>query len=229
MSSGEDCDDAERTKIREELSCMSFEELQKLKEKLGTKVYNEAMFGKTRVKRKTFKRENKNRPREMSSKKPVSVFREVIPVKKTAPRDPRFDSLCGNFNEKAFKASYNFLSKYRSEELKQLREEFKSTSDSERKSQIKYLIQRMENQLREEELQKKKAAREEEEKAALIQARKEGHQPHFRKKSEKRMAELIDKYEDLKKRGKVAKNIEKHRKKIVQKNRKNIPVAKEDH
>lgn len=50
-----------QTKIREELSTMSFEELQKLKEKLGTKVYNEAMFGKSKVKKKAFKRDNKNR------------------------------------------------------------------------------------------------------------------------------------------------------------------------
>lgn len=46
-----------------------------------------------------------DRPREMSSKVPVPVVREIIPVKKTTPRDPRFDSLCGTFNEKVF----NFL------------------------------------------------------------------------------------------------------------------------
>lgn len=40
------------------------------------------------------------------------------------------------------------------------------------------------------------------------------------------MAELIDKYEELKKQGKLAKNIEKHRKKIVQKNRRKIPGNK---
>jgi ribosomal RNA-processing protein 36 len=40
---------------------MSFEELQKLKERLGSKVYNEAMFGAHEVKRTNFKRENKNR------------------------------------------------------------------------------------------------------------------------------------------------------------------------
>ncbi|KAK3908430.1 Ribosomal RNA processing protein 36-like protein, partial [Frankliniella fusca] len=217
-----------QTKIREELSSMSFEELQKLKEKLGTKVYNEAMFGKSQSKRKTFKRENKNRPRELSSKVPVPVLRDVIPVKKTAPRDPRFDSLCGEYNEKAFKSAYSFISEYRVEELKQLKEEIKTTTDPERKGQIKYLIQRMENQFREEELLKKKAAREQEEKQKLLEAKAEGKLPIFRKKSEKRMVDVIDKFEELKKKGRLVKNIEKHRKKIVQRNKRKILSSKED-
>ena len=50
-----------QTGIREELSKMSFEELQKLKEELGSKVYNEAMFGAHDTKKTSFKRENKNR------------------------------------------------------------------------------------------------------------------------------------------------------------------------
>lgn len=45
--------------------------------------------------------------------------------------------------------------------------------------------------------------------------------------AEKRVVELIDKFEDLKKRGKLSKNIEKHRKKIVQKNRRKISSSKE--
>lgn len=36
----------------------------------------------------------------MSSKKPVSALQQVLPVKNKPPRDPRFDSLCGEFNEK---------------------------------------------------------------------------------------------------------------------------------
>jgi hypothetical protein len=50
-----------QTAIRDELSKMSFEELQKLKEQLGSKVYNEAIFGTSQMKKTCFKRENKNR------------------------------------------------------------------------------------------------------------------------------------------------------------------------
>lgn len=72
---------------------LSFEELQKLKERIGAKVYKEALFGKydagkSKEERKVFKRENKNRPREMSSKKPVPMF-DVPKAKNKQIRDPR--------------------------------------------------------------------------------------------------------------------------------------------
>ena len=49
------------------------------------------------------KRDNKNRPREESSKKPVKRFRDVVGLTselKSEKRDPRFDSMCGEFDEK---------------------------------------------------------------------------------------------------------------------------------
>lgn len=83
--------------IRAEISNMSFEELQKLKEQLGAKVYNEAVFGvesKRNRKRKTvFKRDNKNRPREASSKKPVpqlTLEDSSAAISDNGPRDPRY-------------------------------------------------------------------------------------------------------------------------------------------
>lgn len=36
----------------------------------------------------------------MSSKIKVSTFQEVVPIKKDRSRDPRFDSLCGTYNER---------------------------------------------------------------------------------------------------------------------------------
>ncbi|KAG8266888.1 rRNA biogenesis protein rrp36 [Homalodisca vitripennis] len=89
-----------QVKIREELSQMSFEDLQKLKEKLGIKVYNQTVLGAKKEKPELdFKRANKNRPREESSKKRVPLLRDVVTVKKDSIRDPRFDSSCGDFNE----------------------------------------------------------------------------------------------------------------------------------
>ncbi|GFG38551.1 hypothetical protein Cfor_07100 [Coptotermes formosanus] len=131
------------TAIREELSKMSFEELQKLKERLGSKVYNEAMFGAHEVKRTNFKRENKNRPREMSSKHPARTENLTVHSRKAAPRDPRFDSLCGSFNEKGFRHAYSFVSDLRAQEKEQLKQELKTHTDPSRKDKIKYLLQRM--------------------------------------------------------------------------------------
>ena len=132
--------DNERMEIRSELSKMSMEEILRLKEELGSKLYNRAVGigsgkkhhskvtskGKLLVNAQTItlvltwarynyikisifclidelKRDNKNRPREESSKKPVKRFRDVVGLTselKKEKRDPRFDSMCGEFDEK---------------------------------------------------------------------------------------------------------------------------------
>ncbi len=90
---------------------MSLEEIQKLKERLGLKLFDAVVSEKSVSKKKkkpVFKRENKNRPREMSSKKMVPRFRDVVGVaseqntkdRAKDKRDPRFDSLCGEFSKK---------------------------------------------------------------------------------------------------------------------------------
>lgn len=141
-------DETERTEIREKLSTLSFEDLLKMKEEMGSKLYNETVFGKPKTKpRKDFKRANKNRPREMSSK--LKYFKRelnnglaAVP-KKSVSRDPRFDPLCGQFDDKSFKSNYKFVDKIRQNEINRLETELKSCRDPERKSTIKLLIQRM--------------------------------------------------------------------------------------
>ncbi|XP_032454982.1 ribosomal RNA processing protein 36 homolog [Nasonia vitripennis] len=211
--------DKDKTEIRKELSQMSFEDLQKLKEKLGTKVYNAAMFGVKKTKAVAFKRENKNRPREESAKKQVSRFREIIPVKKKAPRDPRFDSLCGTFDEKAFKNSYAFLNKVRENDLEALKKELETEEDPKQIKKIKYLIQRLENQLREERKKNEKKEKEKQEKEEIANAIKSGEKPIFKKKSEKRIENLVSQYEELKNSGKLKKHIQRIRKKNLKKDR----------
>lgn len=161
---------------------MSFENLQKLKDKLGTKIYNETMFGKKSKRKTDFKRENKNRPREMSSKKPVFTFKKVVPVKKVTSRDPRFDSLCGTFDDKAFKRSYAFLSELKQNDLKALKKELKETADPKTIKKIKYLIQRLENQLREEQRRKQREESKQQEKMELLESIKRGEKPTYKKK-----------------------------------------------
>ena len=91
--------------IRNEISGMSIEELLALKEKIGSKMFDESLgLNKNSPSKNKFKRENKNRPRmEPISKKPVKRSRDVVGVKsenKKDFRDPRFDPLCGDFDEK---------------------------------------------------------------------------------------------------------------------------------
>lgn len=164
---------------------MSFEDLQKLKEKLGTKVYNETVFGPRKIRKVEFKRENKNRPREMSAKKPVPRFREILHPKKHIPRDPRFDSLCGTFNPKIFKKAYGFLSETKKDDIKKLKNELQEADDPKMIKNIKYLIQRLENQLREEQRNDQKEQKVYQEKKEVTEAIKRGEKPNFKRKCNK--------------------------------------------
>ncbi|XP_070172803.1 ribosomal RNA processing protein 36 homolog [Polyergus mexicanus] len=216
--------DQDREQIREELKHMSFEDLQKLKEKLGTKIYNQTIFGNKSKKKTEFKRENKNRPREMSAKKPISRFRELGLAKKVVIRDPRFDSLCGTFDEKAFKHSYAFINDLRKNDLETLRNELKEATDLKTKKKIKYLIQRFENQLREEKKRKEKEEKKRKEKKEVLEFIKRGEKPVFKKKSEQKILNLVAQYEELKNRGKLKKHIQRLRKKNKHKDRTKLQI-----
>ncbi|KAL1460668.1 hypothetical protein WDU94_012629 [Cyamophila willieti] len=221
--------DEERIAIREELKSLSFEQLQKLKDEMGTKLFNKKVFSgkhidsKSKSKNLNFKRENKNRPREISSKflprKVKQSVEPVIPVPKNIPRDPRFDSLCGTFKEKAFNSAYKFVDDIREKEIVILKKKLKKEKNSEEKNNIKYLVQRMENQAREAKLRREKDQQDKEDHTARIQALKQGDKPQFRRKSEQTMLNLVQKFETLKKTGKINKHIEKKTKQLKAKER----------
>merc|ERR1712029_1237278 len=128
---------------------------------------------------KTFKRENKNRPREMSSKKTVGRFREVVQVAKVQKRDPRFDPLCGDFDDKLFKENYKFVNEIKTQDLAFLKKQIKEEEDPERRKSIKYLIQRTENQLRQEAINKVKEQKVAEEKNEKKEQLKAGVKPIY--------------------------------------------------
>lgn len=96
-----------------------------------------------------FKRANKNRPREMSSKirpkRHAKATTTLVNSNKKLPmrRDPRFDPLCGAFDSRTFKSNYKFVNGLRKNERDQLQKEYQKQNDPKRKEQIKYLMQRM--------------------------------------------------------------------------------------
>ncbi|KAK5648485.1 hypothetical protein RI129_003377 [Pyrocoelia pectoralis] len=213
--------DADRQSIRDKLSTMSFEDLIKLKEKIGSKEYNNFVLGSSEKSKKAtrlFKRENKNRPRERSSKIRIHPL-HVENVKKPTSRDPRFDPLCGNYDESIFKANYKFIKDIRMKEREQLDKEFKKETDPEKKQKIKLLMQRIDNQNREYAKRDKQREIQEGERKVINQTFRKGQKPIFKKKSEKRLENLISKYEDLKSSNKLQKHLEKRYKKLAQKER----------
>merc|ERR1719474_2637323 len=192
-----------RKKYRDQLSKMSIEEIQKLKERLGLKLFQQKLEGTApeRGKKVEFKRDNKNRPREMSSKKTVGRFREVVQVAKKERRDPRFDPLCGEFNDKLFKESYQFVNEVKSKELVELKKQLRTEEDRERREEVKYLIQRIENQLRAEAQNQVKRAQAEAENSEKKEKLKSGEKPFYMSKAKRKEAELMSKYEELQSKG----------------------------
>ena len=86
------------------------------------------------------------RPREMSSKRPVSRFREVVPVAKVnrrERRDPRFEETAGQLNPDLFKKSYAFVDDLKKKEKQLLQKEVKKTKSTERKAQLQKLLLQM--------------------------------------------------------------------------------------
>lgn len=207
---------------------MPIADLLQLKERLGAKIYDEVMFGdskSTKVTQKKFARENKNRPMEMSSRKPVPFGQPDVQSKKHAfvARDPRFDDLSGEFNESYFKQSYGFLSDIKLREKQKLLKMLKKTKDAKKSAQLQQLITRM--------TQQEKAEREREEKHQREQAWKkkererisQGKRPFFLKKSEKRKVELAEKFRKLEQSGKLEQFIAKKKKKNLRTEQKSIP------
>ncbi|XP_050666100.1 ribosomal RNA processing protein 36 homolog [Leptidea sinapis] len=226
MSSEEDNesfdeDSIERDSIRKELSSMSFEDLQKLKEKIGAKVYKEVVFGNSNVenKQKIFKRENKNRPREVSAKKPVRMQLDIAPVKKKEARDPRFDPLCGEFNKKQFSQDYGFLSDVRINDIKAIKTELRQTKDLEKELKLRRLLQRLKDQDRASKKDKTERERKQKEIETVEDEFKQGRQPHFKNKSEMRVESLVKQYEDLKRKGtgRVQRHLKRRQQKIKKK------------
>lgn len=235
-----------------ELSQTPFEELLKLRDKLGTKAYDETIVRKLdksvaknkNNKNQVFKRANKNRPQEMSSKKPVGGVREVFAVKKKTEeqlrRDPRFEEQSGHFSQNVFDKTYAFLKEKKLKELNDLKKMLKRTKDEDKRKELSYLLQRMNNQMMAEEIKQKKKQIETNVRKDLSQEL--GTKKTFVNKCKhfcrlpsllslifhslsatlKRL-ELVDRFKQLKKSGKLKKYLEKKRKRNAMRERKKIP------
>ncbi|ENN72733.1 ribosomal RNA processing protein 36 homolog [Dendroctonus ponderosae] len=239
MSDSEADADPQRRKIRENIAGMSFEELIKLKEKMGAKIYNQTVLGASQVKKavdqKVVKRSNKNRPREITSKIRPKQIRAILESntssadlqsKAPASRDPRFDPSCGTLNKAIFKYNYTFLNELRQKERLALEKEYKECTNPERKNTIKFLIQRIDNQTREEEHLRKIDEKEGNEKREIRQKLKQGEKPVYKKKSVKTVENLVEKYEELKNTNKLQKHIQRRAKKVQVKDRKALEKIK---
>ena len=179
---------------------MTMDELRDLKQKLRGVVSATAPKGSRTV----YKRENKNRPREVSAKR-----REVRNQTRAGiRRDPRFEETCGQFDEDQFQKDYEFLNEIREKERKTLAKAAKKEKDPEKRDTLTKLKQRIDNQdvsLRQRQAEKRLIE-------DLKNQNKEETGNSYVKRSDLKAAILIQKYQQLKKSGKLNKYLEKKRK-----------------
>jgi len=214
-----------RSKYRETLSKLPVQQILEIKAKLGDKIFNSKWsdgkpkkLERSKMKQE-FKRADKNRPREMSSKIKVPAYEKVKQVNKPERRDPRFDPLCGEFDKKSFRRQYGFLKDFKNKELVVLKEQLKDAQGEER-SKIKYLIQRMENQLRSQRDLEEKEKKTFEESKNMKEKLDKGEKPVYKNKKTIREEGMVEKYERLKRDGKLDKYIMKKSKENTSKDRK---------
>ncbi|XP_062074204.1 uncharacterized protein LOC133778333 isoform X1 [Humulus lupulus] len=215
-SSSEDEEEIER-----ELADVTFEELQKARSN-----GSHSVPAKDR-KEKKVGRANKNRPMEVSCKKPVGRFRDVVQAPKKVVRDPRFESLCGTLDNDGFKKRYNFL--YEEElpaEKEELRKQLKKSRDPEVIEELKNQLSWINKQLKPDSTKHRENAILAEHKRKEREAVKQGKKPFYLKKSDVRKQRLLEKYEQLQGSGKLEAYIEKRRKKNAAKDQRYMPYRK---
>ncbi len=219
--------------LQKELSSLPFNELQKIREKIGIKDFNLVMYGQSSRPFKASgqdehqivkKRKNKNRPMETSSKHTVSRRKKVVSVAKTTARDPRFDNLSGEFNETYFQQAYGFLSKMKDDEKQKLKKRFEKEQDPEAKNKIGSVLKRLSQHEKVEADKKKSKELQKIHKDKEKDQVQHGKKPFYLKKSETKNLELAERFRELRKSGKVEQYLSKKRKKIAGKDRKKLPA-----
>ncbi|PWA30651.1 hypothetical protein CCH79_00009217 [Gambusia affinis] len=212
-------------RIRKELSNMPFEDVIKLQQQVGTKVFNEAAFNNKKCRPvSSKKRLNKNRPMEISSKIPPSFLRQVVPAKKSSRRDPRFDSLSGEYKPEIFEKTYKFINDLKHREKEVIKKQLKQTkTNRKKKEKLEFLLKRLDNQERARLIQEQQRERELQFKKQQRERASQGEQPFFLKKSEKKKLQLAEKYQELKKSGKLENFLSKKRKRNAGKDRRKLP------
>ncbi|KAI0525661.1 hypothetical protein F5B22DRAFT_642669 [Xylaria bambusicola] len=170
-------------------------------------------------------RSSKHAPMEMSSKRQVSRKREVVNFNKVASRDPRFSAASGAVDETRARKAYAFLDEYRDSEMSQLKAAIKKTKSTNEKEELARTLKSMQSR---KEAQAKRDAEHEliaqhrrQEKELVAQ----GKQPFYLKKSEQKKQLLLERFAGMKKK-QVDRTIERRRKKLTARERKNMPIAR---
>jgi ribosomal RNA-processing protein 36 len=170
-------------------------------------------------------RSSKHAPMAQASNRQVTRKRQVIEVPKQHIRDPRFGPLSGPVDETALAKKYSFINDYQDSEMAELKLAIKKSKSEDEKATLKRALLSMESKkkARENKDREQEVVREhrKKEKAAIA----EGKNPFYLKKSDQKQAALVNKFDSMKSKDRE-RLIERRRKKVSQKEMKNMPAAR---
>ncbi|KAJ2747916.1 rRNA biogenesis protein rrp36 [Coemansia sp. BCRC 34301] len=175
-------------------------------------------------------RDSKKKPAVMSSKRPVSRFRQVVDIAKPQTRDPRFDSLSGHFNEDLYEKSYGFLEKQREEEVESLKAQMQKikSRDPHEAQRIQMAVSSMQSQIAAKKQKKHTQELKRKHRKMELEAVKQGKTPYFLKKSELKGIEAAEKFATLKDSSKLDNYLEKRRKRNATKDHRRMPYQRRE-
>ncbi|KAJ3063719.1 rRNA biogenesis protein rrp36 [Rhizoclosmatium hyalinum] len=182
-----------------------------------------------REKKEIKKRTSKHAPAEMTSKRPVPRYRQVVELpKKEEHRDPRFNKFSGKFNEGLFKRSYGFLEDYEKNEIEELRKKVVKTKDASEKEELERDLQRRVSKQIQKQKEEKQKNIQRQWKKSEMEAVKQGKKAFYLKKSDKEKLALYEQYKKLGEGKGVDKFLEKRRKKNSASEKRFLPNARRE-
>lgn len=172
---------------------------------------------------------HKNAPAVMPSNKPVKRLRVDASATTREFRDPRFSSVSGQLDQEKFLQAYNFLDEHQAAEVDRLGRAMKKTKSVARKESLRqeYLVnqqqltERRRSQAVKGRLQELK--REEREKVSR------GKGAYHLKRSERKAIAVEERFNELKKSGRLHKVMAKKRRKAAGRDAQHMPVRRPSH
>ncbi|KAI6213787.1 RRNA biogenesis protein RRP36 [Aphelenchoides besseyi] len=205
------------------ISSMPLSKVRALKAKLGVKLFDKAYFPEAtsstgekaenseeesddeKPTESGFMRDNRKRPREISSKRPIK-HNSLVVVKKKVRYDPRYE--CGEFDRVQFNRDYSNSKKAYRKEVGE---------DGERAEQIRESARKLENQLRtadeiNAELEAKSEIRQEN-----IKRMNEGKRPIYLNAKQMKTKIMEKRFDKVKAKGNVKGYLKKRKEKALKK------------
>ncbi|KAF3050691.1 rRNA bioproteinsis protein rrp36 [Didymella keratinophila] len=171
-------------------------------------------------------RSSKHAPAVQSSKRMVSRKRQVVDVKKPVFRDPRFENIGGpKPDENTLSKRYSFLNDYKASEIAELKKAIKKSRNGDEKEQMRKQLESMESRMKTQQRKDEQQAVVREHKRKEKELIKDGKTPFYLKKSEQKKLALIDRFQNMKAKQRD-RTIERRRKKVAHKERKNMPAER---